>query len=76
MTEDQIVAGCRGGGKTGMAMEAACGRGTSTGEGTITIEAGDIDGFRRWTQQLQTQYNPPAKPRSKRGQRKRTWGHG
>ena len=63
--------------ETEMLMEAVHGRATSTGEGSITIEGKHIDGFRRWYQQLQAQYDVPVKikPRSKRGQRKRIWGH-
>lgn len=51
---------------------------TSTGEGSITIEGKHIEGFRRWYQQLQAQYDLPVKikPRSKRGQRNRTWKGG
>ena len=50
---------------------------TSPGEGSITIEGKHIEGFRRWYQQLQAQYDFPvkSKPRSKRGQRKRIWSH-
>lgn len=60
----------------GQTITHCTGIGTSNGEGSITIDAAHREDFRRWTQQLQAQYNPPVKPRSKRGQRKRTWGHG